>query len=83
LERAKVFIDTSAAKHEGGDVAVALSAGALQESHIRGDLTALCSGKILGRESAADITLFKSIGASIEDLAAAMLVWRKSGEGRS
>ena len=77
LKRARVFIDTAAAKDEGGDVAIALSAGALQEAHIRGDLAALCAGKVRGRENGSDITLFKSVGASIEDLAAAMLVWRK------
>ncbi|RFB79011.1 ornithine cyclodeaminase family protein [Methylovirgula sp. 4M-Z18] len=78
LLRAKVFVDTPAAKHEGGDVAVALHAGAVPEAHIRGDLAALCAGKVHGRDDASDITLFKSVGASIEDLAAAMLVWRKS-----
>ena len=74
LLRARVYIDTPAAKVEGGDVAVALQGGALAESHVRGTLTDLCR-ETPGRDPAA-ITAFKSVGAALEDLAAAMLVWR-------
>jgi ornithine cyclodeaminase len=45
-----------------------------------GDLAALVGG-LPGRTAPGEITLFKSVGASIEDLAAAMLVWRKAGAG--
>lgn len=78
LRRARVFIDTEAALHEGGDVAVAIASGAIAKNHVVADLAALCSGA-KGRESDEEITLFKSVGAAIEDLAAAMLVWRRSG----
>jgi len=78
LRRARVFIDTEAALHEGGDVAVAIANGAIAKSHVVGDLAALCRGAE-GRRSDDEITLFKSVGAAIEDLAAAMLVWRKAG----
>ena len=43
---------------------------------IRGDLFELCRGKAKGRTSDKHVTLFKSVGTAIEDLAAAMLVWR-------
>ncbi|HLJ70784.1 MAG TPA: ornithine cyclodeaminase family protein, partial [Roseiarcus sp.] len=76
LRRARVFIDTEAALHEGGDVAVAIAKGAIAKSHIVADLAALCAGAT-GRRSEDEITLFKSVGAAIEDLAAAMLVWRR------
>ena len=76
LQRARVFVDTSACLHEGGDVAVAIRLGAFDERSVRGDLAALLSGRSPGRTTPDDITLFKSIGASIEDLAAAALVWR-------
>jgi ornithine cyclodeaminase len=39
----------------------------------------LCRGRALGRASPDEVTVFKSVGASIEDLAAAMLVWRHVG----
>ncbi|MBA1155420.1 ornithine cyclodeaminase family protein [Microvirga mediterraneensis] len=74
LLRARVYIDTPAARTEGGDVAVSLQSGAMAESHIRGTLADLCRSAP-GRD-AASITVFKSVGAALEDLAAAMLVWR-------
>jgi ornithine cyclodeaminase len=82
LRRARVFVDTEAALHEGGDVAVALASGAIEPSHVVGDLAALCDGAP-GRGDPDEITLFKSAGAAIEDLAAAMLVWRSFERGRA
>ena len=78
LRRARIFIDTEAALREGGDVAAAIAAGAIDKRHIVADLGALCSGAS-GRRSDDEITLFKSSGAAVEDLAAAMLVWRARG----
>ena len=75
LRRARVFIDTSAALSEGGDVALGLQSGALTHADIVGDLAALVGGAP-GRGAPHEITLFKSVGAAIEDLAAAMLVWK-------
>lgn len=75
LRRAQVYVDTPAAKHEGGDVAVALKSGAIPDAHVKGDLAGLCR-EPLQRANVA-ITAFKSVGAALEDLAAAMLVWRR------
>jgi len=80
LRRARVFIDTSAALSEGGDVALGLQSGALTRADIVADLAALVGGAP-GRGAAHEITLFKSVGAAIEDLAAAMLVWKTAGAG--
>jgi ornithine cyclodeaminase/alanine dehydrogenase-like protein (mu-crystallin family) len=76
LRRARIFIDTESALSEGGDVAVALRSGAIERADVIADLGALCRGGA-GRTAANEITLFKSVGAALEDLAAAMLVWRK------
>jgi ornithine cyclodeaminase/alanine dehydrogenase-like protein (mu-crystallin family) len=76
LQRARVFVDTPAALSEGGDVAQAIRDGALAKSAIVADLAALVRDAP-GREAADEITLFKSVGASIEDLAAASLVWQR------
>jgi ornithine cyclodeaminase/alanine dehydrogenase-like protein (mu-crystallin family) len=78
LRRARIFVDTEAALSEGGDVAIGLASGAIGANDVVADLAALCRGA-RGRRSKDEITLFKSIGAAIEDLAAAILVWRKSG----
>ena len=80
LRRARVFVDTEAALTEGGDVALALRSGAIGRAHVVADLAGLCRGEP-GRTGADEITLFKSVGAAIEDLAAAMMVWRKLTAG--
>ncbi|WP_349369557.1 ornithine cyclodeaminase family protein [Salinarimonas sp.] len=76
LRRAAVFVDTPAALAEGGDVAVAIRDGGIAREHVRGDLFGLCRGETAGRGGDAEITLFKSVGAALEDLAAAMAVMR-------
>jgi ornithine cyclodeaminase len=78
LKRTRVFVDAEAALSEGGDVALALQSGALTRADIVADLAALVRGAP-GRGGPQEITLFKSVGAAVEDLAAAMLVWRKAG----
>jgi ornithine cyclodeaminase len=79
VARARVYVDTRAALKEAGDIAGPLQRGVLRESDIRGDLSELCRNKVKGRGSAGEITLFKSVGSAIEDLAAAMLLWEKHG----
>jgi ornithine cyclodeaminase len=79
LRRALVYVDTQAARTEGGDVALALQSGAIPESHVRGDVAGLCRGSAPRRSDAQAITVFKSVGTAIEDLASAMLVWRTLG----
>lgn len=81
LTRAFIYIDTPAAKAEGGDVALGLRGGAIREAAIKGDLFALSRGRARARASPDEITLFKSVGSAIEDLAAAIAVWRGLGHG--
>jgi ornithine cyclodeaminase len=53
-----------------------LKKGILKKTGIRGDLYELTRGKAKSRTKESEITLFKSVGTALEDLAAAMLVWR-------
>ncbi len=76
LMRARVFVDTPAAFVEGGDVAVAIAAGTYACEQAAGTLADLVAGRVVGRRRPDEVTLFKSIGAAIEDLAAARLVWQ-------
>ena len=78
LKRARLYIDTPAALTEGGDVALGIQSGAIAASDVVADIAALVAGAP-GRADAKEITLFKSVGAAIEDLAAAMLVAQRSG----
>ncbi len=77
LGRARVFVDTrKGVLEEGGDVIQAIASGTLKVEDIEADLMQLCSGQHGGRAGdATAITLFKSVGAAIEDLAAAELVF--------
>ena len=77
LARAAVYVDTKAALSEGGEVALALKAGAITPGHVRGTLFDLCRGLVAGRAESGAVTLFKSVGTALEDLAAAMLVWQR------
>jgi len=82
IQRAKVFVDTrEGATKEAGDIVAPLEAGIIGQHDILGDLYQLCRGEHLGRESGTDITLFKSVGAALEDLAAAIAVYESSLPG--
>ncbi|MBV8393686.1 MAG: ornithine cyclodeaminase family protein [Alphaproteobacteria bacterium] len=75
VRRARVFVDTRAgALKEGGDIVQPLRAGAIVEADVVADLYELSRGEKAGRAGdAAALTLFKSVGAALEDLAAAEL----------
>jgi ornithine cyclodeaminase len=76
IRRARVFVDSRATAPKGsGDIAIPLKKKTLALKDIQGDLYELCRGKKKGRKRRDEITLFKSTGLAIEDLAAAMLVW--------
>lgn len=79
VKRARVYIDTDAALAEAGDLTQPIGAGVISLADIAGDLAGLCRGKVAGRGAAGEITLFKSVGSAIEDLAAAALVWAAVG----
>lgn len=67
VARAAVYADTEAALHECGELAE------LQPAGLRGTLESLCRGTAPGRVDAQEVTLFKSVGTALEDLAAAAL----------
>ncbi|MGN6142809.1 MAG: ornithine cyclodeaminase family protein [Mesorhizobium sp.] len=77
ISRARVFVDTRAgATKEAGDIVQPLASGVLKEDSIVAELAELARGRKKGRESDAEITLFKSVGAALEDLAAGIAVYR-------
>ena len=74
VAKSDVYVDTrSGALTESGELVQAIEVGVLKETDIRGELAELASGAIAGRESAEQLTLFKSVGTALEDLAAARL----------
>ena len=79
VARASVFVDTrDGALAEAGDLLQARDEGQFDFANIRGDLFELCRGTVPGRASPDEITLFKSCGTAIEDLATAIMVYQKA-----
>jgi ornithine cyclodeaminase/alanine dehydrogenase-like protein (mu-crystallin family) len=75
VRRSRVFIDTDAALAEAGDLLDPIAHGVLQRDDIAGDLFSLCRGDATGRRDRKEITLFKSVGSALEDLASAGLAY--------
>ncbi|MER9342778.1 ornithine cyclodeaminase family protein [Mesorhizobium sp. M0601] len=79
VARARVYVDTRAgAAKEAGDIVQPLASGVLKPEAIVADLYELTRGQKKGRQNDDEITLFKSVGAALEDLAASIGVYRAS-----
>jgi ornithine cyclodeaminase len=72
----RVFADTEEAVTKAGDLLQAIASGAFAADRIEATLAQLCRGEHAGRCDVRDITVFKSVGSALEDLAAATLVYR-------
>jgi ornithine cyclodeaminase len=76
--KSRVFVDRrESALNEAGDFIIPKKEGALDDSHIRGEIGEILLGQIAGRTSTDEITLFKSLGLAIEDLASAQHIYTK------
>ena len=81
VRRSRVFVDSrEGALAEAGDIVIPLKAGAFAEAHLAGELGEVILGTVAGRTSAGDVTIFKSLGMAVEDVAAAHLVYIKAAE---
>jgi ornithine cyclodeaminase len=70
-----VVVDTYAgALAEAGDLLIPIKEGVISRDHIAADLNGLLTGNKPGRRSSSEITLFKSVGCALEDLATAELL---------
>ncbi|WP_321334986.1 ornithine cyclodeaminase family protein [Breoghania sp.] len=79
IKRARLFVDTrGGALSEAGDMVQPLTDGIITPEDIAGDLFELCRGEKAGRRFYDQVTLFKSTGTAIEDLAAAIHVFQKT-----
>ena len=78
---ARVFVDSRAgALAEAGDLVIPIKEGAIDASHIAGELGDVFGGRMPGRRNAAEITIFKSLGMAVEDVAAARLAFERASE---
>jgi ornithine cyclodeaminase/alanine dehydrogenase-like protein (mu-crystallin family) len=75
VRRSRVFVETcEGVLAEAGDLLIPIQDGSIQRDHIVGDLHELVSGKKQGRIDKNVITIFKSVGYALEDLATAELL---------
>jgi len=79
VRRARLFVDSrEAALSEAGDILIPIAEGALDANHIVGELGDVLLKRVPAREVGGEITLFKSLGVAVEDLAAAHLVYTRA-----
>jgi 1-pyrroline-2-carboxylate reductase [NAD(P)H] len=63
---------------EAGEILIPMAEGVFSREEIRGELADLCAGRVPGRSGPEAVTLFKSVGAALGDLATAHAVWQAS-----
>jgi len=79
VARSRLFVDRrESAMAEAGDFLIPRDEGELDNEHIVGELGALVLGEISGRRTPEDITLFKSLGLAVEDVAAARFIYDRA-----
>lgn len=75
VARARIYVDTYAgALAEAADIVEPIERGVIDRSRVVGELEELVAGTVSGRRGDDEITLFKSVGTALEDLAAAQLL---------
>src|ERR1019366_7254566 len=81
---ASLFVDRRESTiNEAGDYLFALREGAITDGHIRAEIGDILIGKAKGRSSDDEITLFKSLGLAVEDLASAQFLFEKASREKS
>lgn len=77
--RGRLVVDRlESALNEAGDFLIPRAEGAIADAHIAGELGDVLLGRVQGRTAQSDVTIFKSLGIAVEDLAAAHHVLRKA-----
>jgi ornithine cyclodeaminase len=81
VARGRLYVDSRAgALAEAGDVVLPIAEGAFDATHIAGEIGEVAAGRVSGRTSPSEITIFKSLGMAVEDVAAAHLVYARATE---
>lgn len=76
---AEVFVDRrESVEGEAADFRLAREEGAIGPDHIRGEIGEILVGRVPGRRSAEELTLFRSLGLAVEDVAAAQYLLRRA-----
>jgi ornithine cyclodeaminase len=73
---ARLFVDTQEALQKSGELLGPMSRGVFAAGDVAGELTDLAAGRLRGRTESDGRTVFKAVGTALEDLAAAVLVYK-------
>ena len=77
--QSRLFVDRrESAMHEAGDFLIPRQEEAIDNTHILGEIGALVTGEVRGRQSDDDRTLFKSLGLAVEDVASARFIYERA-----
>lgn len=81
VARARLVVDSrAAALQESGDVVMGIREGRFHADHIAAELGQVAANPKLGRTNHEQVTIFKSLGMAVEDVAAADLAYRRATE---
>ena len=84
--RSRLYVDRrESTLNEAGDFLTPKKEGAIGDDHIVGEIGEILAGTVAGRKTPEEITLFKSLGLAVEDVASARHIYeqaRRTGEGR-
>lgn len=81
IAAARLFVDRrESALNEAGDLLIPIQEGAVKPDHIQAELGQVIIGEVEGRRSAGELTLFKSLGLAVEDVASAAFVAQRARE---
>lgn len=77
--RSRVYVDgRAAAQSEAGDIVIPIAEGVMSYDHVLGEIGDVLLGKVTGRTSPHDITVFKSVGMAVQDAVTAPIVYRRA-----
>jgi len=80
LALSRVVVDSLAGCAAGGDLHHAIAANVMTEQDIHGELSAIVAGRVPGRTSQDQVFVLDSTGTALQDVAAAVLVYRRAGD---
>ena len=81
VARARLFVDSrEGAAAESGDIVLGIGEGLFDAAHIAGELGEVAAGRLEGRQRGDQVTVFKSLGMAVEDVAAAHLAFERAKE---
>jgi ornithine cyclodeaminase/alanine dehydrogenase-like protein (mu-crystallin family) len=81
VAKSRLFVDRrESALNEAGDFLIPKKEGVIGDHHIQGEIGEILLGKVSGRQTKTEITLFKSLGLAVEDVASGHYIYQKALE---